>query len=94
MSFDIYGNNLRGGHCEVHPHVHEEYPCSVCLAESASRHQSQPEPDYAAMQMESDLAQQGAYIKELTARIAELEAQLEAAVKAKQSESRRGDGNP
>jgi len=36
MSFDIYGNNLRRGHCEVHPHVHEEYPCSVCLTESAN----------------------------------------------------------
>lgn len=33
MSYDIYGEPLRRGHCEVHPHVHEEYPCSVCLAE-------------------------------------------------------------
>ena len=33
MSWDIYGNPLQRGHCEVHPHVHEEYPCSVCLSE-------------------------------------------------------------
>ncbi len=37
MAFDIYGGNLRGGHCEVHPHVHEEYPCSVCYSESDQR---------------------------------------------------------
>lgn len=34
MAFDIYGENLRSGHCEVHPWVHEEYPCSVCYSES------------------------------------------------------------
>lgn len=33
MSFDIYGNPLLRGHCERHPHVHEEYPCSVCMTE-------------------------------------------------------------
>lgn len=33
MSWDIHGNPLQRGHCEVHPHVHEEYPCSVCLSE-------------------------------------------------------------
>ena len=30
MSFDIHGNKLQQGHCEVHPQVAEEYPCSVC----------------------------------------------------------------
>jgi hypothetical protein len=30
MAFDIYGNRLRQGYCEVHPHVHESYPCSEC----------------------------------------------------------------
>lgn len=30
MSFDIYGNYLRPGYCEVHPDVREEYPCSAC----------------------------------------------------------------
>lgn len=34
MAFDIYGNNLRRGYCEVHPNVHEEYPCSLCMSES------------------------------------------------------------
>lgn len=33
MSWDIYGNPLTRGHCEVHPHVAEEYPCFVCIAE-------------------------------------------------------------
>lgn len=33
MAFDIYGGNLRPGHCEVHPHVHEEFPCHVCVLE-------------------------------------------------------------
>ncbi len=37
MAFDIYGGNLRGGHCEVHPQVHESYPCSVCYSESNQR---------------------------------------------------------
>lgn len=31
MSWDIYGNPLTQGHCEVHPHVAEEYPCFVCI---------------------------------------------------------------
>jgi hypothetical protein len=31
MSYDIYGNNLRRGYCEVHPHVHQEYPCDICF---------------------------------------------------------------
>jgi hypothetical protein len=34
MAFDIYGNNLQRGHCEIHPYVHEEYPCSICLSEN------------------------------------------------------------
>ena len=33
MSFDIYGNYLRPGYCEVHPDHREEYPCSRCYAE-------------------------------------------------------------
>lgn len=42
MAYDIYGSSLRTGHCEVHPHVHESYPCSVCLGE-ADRQQSRRE---------------------------------------------------
>lgn len=37
MAYDIYGNTLRRGHCEVHPHVAEEYPCSVCISEKRQR---------------------------------------------------------
>ena len=37
MSFDIYGENLARGHCEVHPWVHCEYPCPTCIAESNKR---------------------------------------------------------
>jgi len=33
MAFDIYGEHLERGHCEVHPYVHEEYPCSLCIEE-------------------------------------------------------------
>ena len=32
VSFDIYGNKLRPGHCEVHPDVSETYPCWYCRA--------------------------------------------------------------
>ena len=41
MAFDIYGENLRGGHCEVHPWVHEEFPCSICYSESDQRHEQE-----------------------------------------------------
>jgi len=37
MAYDIYGDHLRRGYCEVHPDVHEEWPCSECLAESRAR---------------------------------------------------------
>ena len=39
MAWDIYGERLERGHCEVHPHVGEEYPCSLCLNESSKRQQ-------------------------------------------------------
>lgn len=63
MSWDIYGNPLRRGHCEVHPHVHEEYPCSVCMAE---RKRNQQQPDYELERLNYELDQQNEYIKELT----------------------------
>lgn len=37
MAYDIYGNDLRKGCCEVHPHVEEEYPCSLCINEKNKR---------------------------------------------------------
>lgn len=35
--FDIYGNDLLIGHCEVHPAIAEEYPCHQCLKETNDR---------------------------------------------------------
>lgn len=72
MAWDIYGNTLQRGHCEVHPHVHEEYPCSVCMSE---RRQAQ-QPHDALEQLEFELAQQGDYIKHLEAERAALAAQV------------------
>lgn len=37
MSFDIYGNHLESGFCEVHPHVRQEYPCDICLRDARER---------------------------------------------------------
>jgi len=33
MAYDIYGNYLKPGHCEVHPWVNEPYPCCQCMEE-------------------------------------------------------------
>ena len=33
MSYDIYGNPLSPGHCEVHPCVAQSYPCQQCRDE-------------------------------------------------------------
>lgn len=43
MTHDIYGQNLRKGYCEVHPNVHEEYPCSLCYADENKRKQNYAE---------------------------------------------------
>lgn len=43
MSFDIYGEHLQRGDCEVHPWVHEDYPCSICLSENAQRRREKAE---------------------------------------------------
>jgi hypothetical protein len=32
MSFDIYGQPLRSGHCEAHPQIRESWPCSHCMS--------------------------------------------------------------
>ena len=45
MAYDIYGNKLAEGHCEVHPHVAEPYPCSLCYAESEMRKNYQQQTD-------------------------------------------------
>lgn len=50
MSFDIYGQRLRAGHCEVHPDVHEPYPCFVCL--EGSRRNQEERKHHADMERE------------------------------------------
>lgn len=70
MSWDIFGNPLQRGHCEVHPHVHEEYPCSVCISEK--RQHAQPSCD-GRCENALYLAQADDHIKSLQARVAELE---------------------
>ena len=44
MGFDIYGNRLLPGHCAVHPYVHEEFPCSICMAERSTQAQQPDGP--------------------------------------------------
>ena len=43
MPYDIYGNNLRNGFCEVHPYVGQEYPCQICCQEIEREKQRQRE---------------------------------------------------
>ena len=31
MAFDIYGERLEPGHCEIHPWMACEYPCPICV---------------------------------------------------------------
>lgn len=52
MAFDIYGEHLERGHCEVHPWVGEEYPCSLCLAATKKRRQEVLEYEQAMIDME------------------------------------------
>lgn len=58
MSWDIYGNDLRRGHCEVHPWVHEEYPCQTCMAErrKIEADKKQERDHYAEMEKEYNQA--------------------------------------
>jgi len=46
MAYDIYGNCLRPGHCEVHPEVPELFPCYRCIEEGREREyvSEPPEP--------------------------------------------------
>ena len=43
MPYDIHGNNLRNGFCEVHPYVEQEYPCQICYQEIEREEQRQRE---------------------------------------------------
>ena len=68
MAYDIYGNNLRPGHCEVHPSVHEEYPCALCMSESQQRDQNQ------AQQIQQSIeSQMRAEIERLQTKVEQLE---------------------
>lgn len=72
MAYDIYGNNLRPGFCEVHPHVAEPYPCSICMAgHQQQQQQQQPEYDKLA-EAEHYLAQANAEIERLSTERREL----------------------
>lgn len=73
MAFDIWGNNLRPGHCEVHPHVHEEYPCSMCLSEGQNREQERHAHDRAMKAQETEY-----YLGQAQAEIERLKADLKA----------------
>lgn len=44
MAYDIYGNYLRPGHCEVHPDVAEPYPCWICLERYEKDYEKELEP--------------------------------------------------
>lgn len=45
MAWDIYGNNLREGFCEVHPHVNQYYPCWICCDEIQIEEERQRDND-------------------------------------------------
>lgn len=89
MAYDIFGQPLRPGYCEVHPDVPEPYPCYVCLQEYAYHQQEQEmyrqqEPEYS---MEDEMKylrrqrkidqklieEQAAQLKAAEARVKELE---------------------
>lgn len=67
MSWDIYGNKLEPGHCEVHPWVPIEYPCPTCVDERRSREGVSPE------QLNRKLREISIVLAELRGRIEKLE---------------------
>lgn len=72
MAFDIYGERLERGHCEVHPHVHEEYPCSVCIS-SKRQKERQKSDEYYKQQLENYIVELRNALTAANARIKELE---------------------
>jgi len=58
MSYDIYGNNLEHGHCEAHPWVHEDYPCSQCFLEMRQKEMDQQREEDYLREMEEDYYKQ------------------------------------
>ena len=53
MSFDIYGQNLRRGYCEVHPDVPEEYPCFYCRQDYENHRKQKEEYELAIAEQEN-----------------------------------------
>jgi hypothetical protein len=45
MAWDIYGQPLRRGFCEVHPYVEAEYPCPLCMSEHQQAQQCEHQQD-------------------------------------------------
>jgi len=45
MAWDIFGDHLERGHCEVHPWVHQEYPCQVCYMQKEQHDRDQEEAE-------------------------------------------------
>jgi len=43
MSYDIYGEHLRPGFCEVHPYVESSYPCPICITENIKHNRDREE---------------------------------------------------
>ena len=87
MPYDIHGNNLRNGFCEVHPYVEQEYPCQICYQEIEREEQRQRENrEHSQLQNEQyhlQTALQQQHIEKLEADKAEL---LEALEKVKRLE--------
>lgn len=54
MSFDIYGQNLRRGYCEVHPDVPEEYPCFYCRQDYENHRKQKEEYELAIAEQENE----------------------------------------
>lgn len=64
MRYDIYGQNLASGHCEVHPWVGETYPCSLCYAESMLKHDPR-QKEYKSVEAEHQAEMERAHFEEL-----------------------------
>lgn len=66
MSWDIHGEPLAPGCCEVHPWVREPFPCGICVADSRRYEEQRQEEEafwhaqqdeyYAGLQMDDWVA--------------------------------------
>jgi len=51
MSYDIYGQTLRRGYCEVHPDMHQKYPCDMCMANEREYYENSVDRDHYEQEM-------------------------------------------